>query len=413
MLRSSRLSQASFSSSRTYIFNAFFGLALLGIALAVLHALQGVTTDEAKYLLNIPYPHPPLARFIIGVTRGIPAQDLIWRIILAVALLQSAEIVRAFVPAYEKSGAFLLAGLWVLSAAVFVSAGQILLAPVTAMQILVFCHWYLRGEDLEWKIGWMALLWLASLFTAYQAILFLPVVAAVFWRLRLPRWQRLAALAGPVLLLVLYTATNPLAFASMITAGEQNLGSGSPLAALREVAWLWVIGGSAVASVLGTAGMFSSRRWPLIVSLLLVAVFTFLSFRPYYGILFTPLLLAGIASSPVLLRRVGTILLGTIVCALVLIPVSFPRFTPSAAPQVFATAERAGIPEGATMIIAGPFGHEWQYGPYTVRRMIGNPQLLDSARLAVCLADCPDIRGREGWLALPGVSVEAWVRPLR
>ncbi|MDD5041758.1 MAG: hypothetical protein PHX87_05135 [Candidatus Peribacteraceae bacterium] len=393
--------------------NPFSGLILLGFALAALHAWQGITTDEAKYLLSIPYPHPPFARLIIGITQGIPGQTLIWRVILAVTLLLAAELARSLAPVRERGATFLLGGLWVLSAAVFVSAGQILLAPVTAVQMLVFCYWYLRGEDLEGMIGWVALLWLVSLFTAYQAILFLPLVAAVFWRMRIARWQRVVALGGPVLLLALYTVVNPLAFASMVTAGGQNLGGGSPLIALQSVAWLWILGGSLAASILGTIGMLSSQRWPLIVSLLLVAGFTFLSFRPYYGILFTPLLLTGLATSPTLLRRTGTILLCTLVCALVIIPLTFPKDAPSPVPSIYRAAEQAGIPAGATAIIAGPFGHQWQYGPYIVRRMVGNLQLLDSARVAVCLTDCPAIRGREGWEKLPGVSVEVWVRPLR
>ena len=393
--------------------NPFFGLVLLGIALAALHAWQGITTDEAKYLLNIPYPHPPLARSVIAFTQWMPGQDLLWRVLLALALLLAAELARAFAPERERASTFLLAGLWVLSASVFVSAGQILLAPVTAVEMLVFCFWYLKSEDLERMAGWMALLWLASLFTAYQAILFLPVVAAVFWRLELARWQRLVALGGPILLLALYTAMNPLAFASMVTASEQNLGGGSPLTALGGVVWLWILGGSLVLSVLGTIGMFASRKWPLILSLLLVAGFTFLSFRPYYGILFVPLLIAGLASSPSLMRRVGTILLATLVCALILIPISFPAAGPSPVSGVYAAVKQAGIPAGVTMVIAGPFGHEWQYGPYIVRRMVGNPQLLDSARVAVCLVDCPVLRGREGWEKLPGVSVETWIRPVR
>jgi hypothetical protein len=398
---------------KTFFLNPFFGLVFLGIALAVLHAWQGITTDEAKYLLNIPYPHPPLARGIIGFTQLIPGQAMFWRIILAIALLLAAELARACAPARERGVAFLLAGLWILSASVFVSAGQILLAPVTAVEMLVFCYWYLKGEDLERMIGWMALLWLVSLFTAYQAILFLPMVAAVFRRLKLPRWQRMAALVGPAALLVLYTATNPLAFASMITASGQNLGAGSPLMALRDVVWLWVLGGSLVLSVLGTIGMFSARRWPLIISLLLVAGFTFLTFRPYYAILFTPLLIAGLASSPFLMRRAGTILAATLACALILVPVTFPGHGTSPAPAVYAAAQHAGIPDGATVIIAGAFGHEWQYGSYLVRRMVANPQLLDSARVAVCLADCPAIRGRAGWEQLSDVPVETWVRPVR
>ena len=393
--------------------NPFFGLVVLGIVLAVLHAWQGLTTDEAKYLLNIPYPHPPLARGIIGFTQWIPGQEMLWRVILAVVLLVAAELARAFAPAREKSATVLLAGLWVLSAAVFVSAGQILLAPITVVEMLVFCYWYFKGEDLERMVGWIALLWTASLFTAYQAILFLPVVAVVFWRMRLPRWQRLIALLGPVLLLLLYTGTNPLAFASMVTASGQNLGSGSFFVAVRGTVWLWILAGSGVLSVLGTVGMVLSRRWALMLSLVLVAVFTTLSFRPYYAVLFTPLLLAGLASSPLLMRRTGTTLLISLACALVLIPLAFPQGAPSPVPAVYRAAEQAGIPAGATAIIAGPFGHQWQYGPYSVRQMVGNPQLLDSARVAVCLTDCPAIRGREGWEQLKDVPVETWIRPIR
>lgn len=392
----------------------FFGLLLLGLALAALHVGQGVTTDEAKYLLNIPYPHPPLARSVIGFTRWVWGQQIVWRIILACLLLLATELVRSFAPAREKGAAVLLGGVWVLSASVFVSAGQILLAPVTALQMLLFCYWLLKGEELERMVGWVALAWLASLFTAYQAILFFPVVATVFWRMRLPLWKILIALTGPVLLLVLYTATNPLAFVSMVTAGGQNLGgSGSAIAALRGVAWLWVIGGSFVLSILGTIGMFASRRWPLILSFFLVSCFLLLSYRPYYGILFAPLFIAGLASTPALMRRTGALLLCSLVCALILVPLSFPRQGISPVSAVYAATEKAGIPAGATAVISGSFGHQWQYGPYVARRMVRNLQLIDSARVAVCLTDCPDIRGREGWEQLPGVSVETWIRPVR
>ncbi|MFH1443892.1 MAG: hypothetical protein ABIG34_00695 [Candidatus Peregrinibacteria bacterium] len=410
---------------KIYFLNPFFGLVLLGLALAALHLWQGVTTDEAKYLLNIPYPHPPLARSIIGFISSIAGHEAFWRCILAILLLQGTWLASACAPSRERGAKLLLAGLWILSTAVFVWGGSVLLAPLTALQMLAFCYWLLKGEDLpartdprygsggERMIGWMALFWLASLFTAYQAILFIPIVAVVFWRMQLPKWQRLVALFGPVLLLVLYTATNPLAVASMITASGQNLSVGSLLAALRGTLWLWVLGGSLVASVLGTIGMLASRRWSLIFSFLLVAAFISLSFRPYYAILFTPLFLAGLASSPSLMRRAGSTILLTLACALVFVPMAFPKSDPSPVSVVYAAVEQAGIPQGATAIIAGSFGHEWQYGPYVVRRMVSNPHLLDSARVAVCLAECPDIRGRAGWKQLPGVPVETWVRPIR
>ena len=43
------------------------------ILLAFVQTLGGgVRTDEAKYLLNIPYPQPPLARWILGWTEALP-----------------------------------------------------------------------------------------------------------------------------------------------------------------------------------------------------------------------------------------------------------------------------------------------------------------------------------------------------
>lgn len=406
------------------LLSPFVGLTLLALALTVLQAMHGVTTDEAKNLLNIPYPHPPLLRSIIGAFGWMPGQAFLWRFLFALLLIQAVWLVWALA---RRGGGFALGALWLLSAAVIVWAGQILLVPVIAVQALIFCVWLLKGEDLpartgprygsggERRIGWVSLLWLASLFTAYQAILYFPVVAVIFRRMKLPLWQRIVGFFGPVALLILYTAGNPLVVASMVTAGGQNLGGGTPLDALRGALWLWILGGSLVLSILGTLGMLLSRRWSLLLSLLLVAVFVFLSYRPYYCLLFTPLFVAGLASArarrPALFKRPALATLATLVCALFFVPHAFPAAAPSPALVVFRGAEQAGVPPGATALITGSFGHEWQYeAPYVVRRYV--PRLIDGARVVVCLADCPEVRFRKEWLELPGVPVETWVRPV-
>jgi hypothetical protein len=388
------------------------GLELLAFALVALQAFQGISTDEAKYLLNIPYPHPPLLRWIMGIALWVPGQALLWRLILATALLQAVWIVVSLLPEQNRSERLTIGALWILSASVLTLSGAILMAPVTALQALLFCWLLLKGEELERRVGWIALLWLASLFTAYQALFFLPVVAVVFWRMRLPAWQRILCIVGPMVLLLLYSATNPLAVASMVTASEQNAGRGTFLDAARGVLWLWLLGGSVVLSLLGTLGMLSARRWSLLLSLLLTAAFILVSYRPYYGILFTPLFVAGLAASPHLLKWRALTLTATVLCALVLVPNAFPPPLISSASQVFSRAQASHVPTGATALIAGSFGHEWQYGPYVVRRMVPNPQLLDSARVVVCLADCPEVRGKKTWKRLTGVPVEAWVRPV-
>lgn len=386
------------------------GIELLAVALAIVASLHGVLTDEAKYLLNIPYPHPPLFRFIVGLTRTLPGQEFFWRVVLATLLLQAVWFVIAFLPEEHKSERFALGALWVLSAAVLTQAGQILVAPVTALQALVFCWLLLHGRDLERHAGWIALLWLASLFTAYQAILFAPVALAVFWRLRLPFWKRAAAFLLPVFLLGLYSLGNPLALSSMITAGEQNVSTGSPVDALRGILLLWAVGGSIILSLLGTFGMFSARRWPLVASLFLLSLFLFLSYRPYYGILFTPLFIAGLAAHPRLLRFTGLSIILTLLCAVFIVPRALPAAERTPARLVMETLEENRVSEGM-ILITGSFGHEWQYeSPMVVQRY--HPRLIDSSRAVICLADCPEVRWKERWRLLPGLPVEVWMRTL-
>ena len=383
---------------------------LLAITLAIVASFHGVVTDEAKYLLNIPYPHPPLFRFLVGLTRVIPGQELFWRVLLATLLLQTARFIPSFFPAEQKRERFAAGVLWLLSAAVLAQAGQILVAPVTALQVLVFCWLLLKGKDLERYAGWIALLWLASLFTAYQAILFFPIVLVVFYRMRLPHWKKAAAFLLPIGLLALYSLGNPLALSSMITAGEQNVSAGGPLDALRGVAFLWMVGGSIVLGLLGTWGMIRTRNWPLIGSFLLLAFFLFLSYRPYYGILFTPLFIAGVAAWPRAVRFTGLTIVLALFCAAFIVPRALPPPDRSPARITMQTLNKNRVTEGM-ILIAGSFGHEWQYeSSLAVQRY--NPRLVDSARAVICLSDCPEVRWRMKWRLLPGLPVEVWMRTL-
>ena len=383
---------------------------LLAITLAIVASFHGVVTDEAKYLLNIPYPHPPLFRFLVGLTRVIPGQELFWRVLLATLLLQTARFIPSFFPAEQKRERFAAGVLWLLSAAVLAQAGQILVAPVTALQVLVFCWLLLKGKDLERYAGWIALLWLASLFTAYQAILFFPIVLVVFYRMRLPHWKKAAAFLLPIGLLALYSLGNPLALSSMITAGEQNVSAGGPIDALRGVAFLWMVGGSIVLGLLGTWGMIRARNWPLIGSFLLLAFFLFLSYRPYYGILFTPLFIAGVAAWPRAVRFTGLTIVLALFCAAFIVPRALPPPDRSPARITMQILNKNRVTEGM-ILIAGSFGHEWQYeSSLAVQRY--NPRLVDSARAVICLADCPEVRWRMKWRLLPGLPVEVWMRTL-
>src|SRR3989338_1752916 len=169
---------------------AVIGLELLAILLAWLQSLGGVRTDEAKMLLNIPYPHPPLLRWIVSQTEALPFQEMLWRVLLASIVVQAVWLVWDMGRDLPRGARMVAAGAWLLSAAVLAQAGSITTALVTAVWGLVFCWFFVRLE-LETPsprgreyIPWVTLLWLFSLFTAYQAVLYVPILIAVILRLR-------------------------------------------------------------------------------------------------------------------------------------------------------------------------------------------------------------------------------------
>ncbi|MEI8229882.1 MAG: hypothetical protein WCG83_01970 [Candidatus Peregrinibacteria bacterium] len=390
------------------------GLELLAIVLAWSQSLHAVLTDEAKYLLNIPYPHPPLLRFFMELTSQWPAQEMFWRVLLATLLMQSVWIVVGFLPKTETKARIFLGALWILSLSVLSQAGAILMAPVTAMQGLIFCRILLSKKELRSATGWVTLLWLASLFTAYQAILFLPVVTAIFLRAKSPLLMKFSAVAGPMVLLALYTIGNPLVIASFVNAGTQNAGSSFGDDFLRA-GMLWMVGGSLLTSVLGTYGILRSRSWALLLSMLLVFAFIVVSYRSYYAILFAPLFIAGIASVPSSVwmdvplywkaTRWGILLLFLMNFAPSMAAL---RLGSSARMVSAALKETIGIPE-AVAIVGSP-GHEWQYELSPARVVLRSQGSNPSEEVVVCLQPCPMVSSSEDRVLLPVEGAEVWVR---
>jgi hypothetical protein len=94
---------------------SFIGLEFYSFALAGVRHVGGVHTDEAKYLLNIPYPHPPLARWILHWTELIPFQELLWRIVFATLLIQAVFFVWDMARMRTREERFTLCGLWLFS----------------------------------------------------------------------------------------------------------------------------------------------------------------------------------------------------------------------------------------------------------------------------------------------------------
>lgn len=384
-------------------------LEALAVLLALYQGLSGIQTDEAKYLLNIPYPHPPLARTAFQMLEGLPFQEMFIRIILASLLVQAVWLVAALAKHESVERRMTLCGMWLFSAAVLFQAGTVMMAPLTALQGLLFVWLYFEAErgkrTVERGAGWIALLWLASLFTAYQAMLYLPVVLAIFWRLRISLLRKVAAVCIPLLLVVLYTLTNPLALASFTNAGSQN--AALPWSEIvYQLGAVWLYAGSAVFSVVGTYGVLRSKQWPLIGSVLAVALFLCVSFRSYYAILFLPLFVAGVVAHGKALAKPATLLALQIMAAVYIFSVASLSFYENSARSVMRIVNQA--PMHGAVLINGGFGHQWQYESTTpVYRF--RLDLLSKAKAVVCLEECPDIRQYD-FYQVTNLGQEVWIR---
>ncbi len=393
-----------------YRFLSIIGLEFLALLLAWLQSLGGVRTDEAKILLNIPYPHPPLLRWIVGQTEWFPFQEMLWRVLLATVVVQAAWLVWDMGREFPRGARVVATASWLLSAAVLQQAGSIMTAPVTAVWGLVFCWFFIRSE-LETPspqgrgfAPFIALFWFLSLFTAYQAVLYLPVVFAVLRR-RQVSWTQVACSVGfPVFLAGLYALGNPLSLDRFIDAGTLNIGKSFPQK-LADIGNMAMVGGSMVGAVVGLLGIMLRRARALSLSILLVAAFIFLSLRSYYAIFFTPLFTGGILllfrEHPEWWKKIGA---AFIIALFILHP--FPLgLKPSLAREVMQALTKAGV--HGEILINGSFGHEWQYESLRPIRKY-RPEFLKDAGAVVCLNPCTGLS--DPWRKLKGVSVDVWVR---
>lgn len=389
-------------------------IGVYGIALALIQmSAGGVRTDEAKYLLNIPYPQPPLARFLLSLTESLPIQEALWRIVFALLLTESVFLVWDISRELPQKVRLFLAGAWLFSAALVLQAGSILMSTLTGVQALAIVWFWFRSEKSPLSpaaLFFLSLLWLASLFTAYQIVLFLPLVIVIYHQSGLPRWQKAMYAFLPVAAVFAYALTNPFILGSFINAGSENLDI--PLSWwLWFLAREWITGGSLVLSLLGFAGLLLVRRWGLILSFLLVSAFVFLSFRDYYDLYFTPLFIAGailLFRARPSLRVPLEPLLAVLVAATCVTAFLLPPVIPAgpARQTIRLIQKQAG---SGSILIAGPFGHQWQYeSRFPIRRYTS--EFLPGAQAAICLHVCRGIESAGSFARLAEAEGEVWVR---
>lgn len=389
---------------------AAIALEFYALCLAGLQLWGGVRSDEATYLLNIPYAHPPLLRWMLGSTSGIPGQELFWRIASATALIQAVWVVWFMARGFLDEQRSTLVILWLTTASLVLGAGSIAVAPLSALEGLFFLlclSEFQRGwRPSQWQAAGLACCWLVFLLTAYQAVVFLPLVAALLWQVSTTAHRRLLYIAGPMLVAFLFFLAEPRLVASALHAGI--IVSGTSAHAALGLFRAWCVGGSILLGLLGLSGMLLQKDWPLLLSTVLACLFVLASPQLSNAIVFTPLFIVGVMH---FFRRIGRhpapLIFPYIVVSLLCVTLFPPSFHPSPARAIVAAILQRG--RGGDILLHGDAGHEWEYeSPFPIRTF--TPALLPTAQAVVCTSACPAMEQEHGWTRLPSVAVETWVR---
>lgn len=392
-----------------------FSIAMLeayAFLLALLQVAGGVRTDEAKYLLSIPYPHPPILRSLFASLSSLPGSEFFWRFMIASAMVQGVWLLVDIGYVLSRVRRIALACSWLLSVALLTQAGTVMIAPLTALFGLFCTVLAVRPRPIRKKSApLVGCIWFFGLFSSYQCILYLPLLVSVL-RSAHVSWRRVALFLGvPLALLVLYTLTNPMIIASMLKVGSQD--AVLPFSVrLQQVLWICVLAGSGLLTLLGTYGIFTGGRLDLLVTFFTVLAYIFLSSQAYYAILLTPILVAGFMLLLARRKVDGWLFLPAhFILTAVLVFKAFPEMQPTSARSTMRFLRDHDII--GLVLIDGPFGHEWQYES---RSPIGRfSQTLSSsveaeAEAVVCTKKtCEEDLGEE-WVRMEGAPAEVWVR---
>lgn len=389
-------------------------LELYAFGLTLLQMPGGVRTDEAKYLLNIPYPHPPLLRSLFASFAPLPGHEFIVRFLIASALVQAVWLLWDLGYILTRPCRLTLCAVWLTMSAVVLQSGTVMLSTVTALFGLACTVLALRPQPLRRTMApLLGCFWFLGLFSAYQTVLFLPLLISILRAGRVP-WRRITLFLGlPLLLLAVYTLGHPLILASIMNVTGQD--SVLPLAQRAgNILMICLLAGSGISTIVGGLGILTSGRVDLILALLLLLMYIALTSQSYYAILLSPLFIAGVF---LLLkkRRLSPLLYlpAHLLLSILLVIMAAPSFRPTtarAAMRFLSGHEIRGL-----VLIDGPFGHEWQYetaGPIGRYSLDLSSSVESQAQAIVCTKQktCEEDLSTDVWTRMEGAPIEVWVR---
>ncbi len=404
---------------------SILSLTILASVLVYIHLDAGILTDEAKYLLSIPYPHPPLLRTLMSWTKGWGEQEIFWRGLFAVWTLQSVWLLQKIRTQNGRSLFLVGALLFLFSPAIFLQSGTIMLVvPAAVFGMIMVCTLFHPSQVSKIPTVFLGALWVVALLSVYHNILFAPLIWSAIKMSEGTTREKKISFYGPILLLVLYSLSHPLALASMlnVTGTHTKL---SLLMRLMEIIKTILLAGG-VLVVTGIVGAILQKNRPLLLSLFATLALIFLSPQAYYAILLVPTILAGTLLLLQKEKMRSIVLLALYIpLSLFIITQNFPSQTPNIAKEMMASLKKNGsliiTPQahsGSTLLailIDGPFGHEWQYySPVPVLKFSPtlrsdiekNSQLLICTKQTSCDSDFDDTL----WQEVKGLQLEVWKR---
>lgn len=373
------------------------------VLLALLQVSNGVRTDEAKYLLSIPYPHPPLARWSLSLFDGFAWQEPAARVLFATLMVQAVWLTWDMGRALKLPARLSLCVLWLGSAAFVLQAGTVMMAPLTALEALVFLWWLSRPREALPGAATVGFFWLVAVFTALQGVLLAPLAIAVL-RLKGASWKAcLWYIGAPLVLVGLYAIGNPLIMASFglqagKDAGDTLLDRGAGLL------WILALSGSGVGALAGVVGLALKRHWFILASFALVCAYVFVGRFDYYAILFLPFFVTGAKH---LWRRMPVLAVPTAVLLLACTALLLTHHVPLFAPRSPARYVLRQLPDGP-VLFEGSFGHEWQYEASPGQRLLRYSDATDAVGdVVVCFDRCERVEAA-GWMELEGGLADTW-----
>lgn len=334
-------------------------------------ALGILSTDPAKYALNLPVPHPPLGRWVMLVSQAVFGSGILAiRLPTLVADVLAMLLVFRLIQKRSSDAVVVLVALIAMFAASLLWLGSGFQTSFLALGIALIATGVV-GEPRP-KLAWVVLGYALALWTQVQGVLLLLFVGVVLWN----AWdqaqtktdrQTVAAAGGFVLLqtglLALWLLSNPFALADALDlAGRAPAQEWQRVVAFArsELSRVW---GVLVLVVMAALGR-TNRTWLTYAYVFTVVLFTLYIYKnpaPYYLSYVVALLMFGVALTKWSPRRLAMVMIGAVALIFIDYRMLAGQFAWRSQRTNMEIEELRRIASSSGVVTVGDYGYDWNY----------------------------------------------------